>query len=74
MWVNLVSMPQIRAGARKGNCKHPDIRHLAIKNKLLLTNLQLEFLSIASNVYLIPFCDASICLHIAIVHACIIYY
>ena len=48
------------------------IRHLAIKNKLLLTNLQLEFLSIASNVYLIPFRDASICLHIAIVYACII--
>ena len=43
--------------------------HLVIKNELLLTNLQLEFLSIASNVYLIPFRDTSICLHIAIVHA-----
>ena len=70
MWVNLVNMPQIRAGGRKG--KYPDIRHLVIKNELLFTNLQLEFLSIASNVYLIPFRDASICLHVAIVHACII--
>ena len=29
MWVNLVRVPQIRAGARKG--KYPDIRHLVIK-------------------------------------------
>ena len=63
-------MPQICAGARKG--KYPDIRHLVIKNELLLTNLQLQFLSITSNVYLIPFCDAAICLHVAIVHAHII--
>ena len=63
-------MPQIHAGARKG--KYPDIRHLVIKNRLLLTSLQLEFLSIASNLYLIPFRDASICLHVAIVHARII--
>ena len=63
-------MAQIYAGAHKG--KYPDTRHLFIKNKLSLTNLQLEFLSIASNVYLIPFRDVSICLHVAIVHACII--
>ena len=68
--VNLVNMPQIRAGARTG--KYPDIRHLVIKNRLLLTSLQLEFLSITSNLYLISFRDASICLHVAIVHACII--
>ena len=58
MRVNLVNIPQICAGARKG--KYPDIRYLVIKNKLLLTNLQLELLHIASNVYLIPFHEASI--------------
>ena len=62
-----MNMSQIRAGARKG--KYPDIRHLVIKNELILTNLQLEFLSIASNVYLILFHDALICLHVPIVHA-----
>ena len=67
---NVVNMPHICAGARKG--KYPDIRHLVIKNKLLLTSLQLEFLSIASNLYLIPFHDTSICFPVAIVHAHII--
>ena len=49
--------------------KYPDIRHFI---NLLLANLQLELLNIVSNVYLIPFCKAPICLHIAIVQACII--
>ena len=51
------------------NGKYPDIRHLV---KLFLTNLQLEFLSIISNIYLIPFCEALICLHVAMIHARII--
>ena len=54
------------------NGKYPDIRHLVIKNKSLPTNLQLEMLSVVSDVYWILFGKASICFHAAIVHARII--
>ena len=44
----------------------------AIACQQQIPNLQLELLSIISNVYLIPFCKALSCLHVAIVHARIV--